>query len=234
MTCLSDAIPIFAPPRNPDVGYGESAELRRVSERFRAYRRFYATGEQMLVEANVRWSTLEQADFELIWSFLTQRLHGGATPFQWAPPDPVAAPGYAPEVEAITAGSLPSRSYAVSFTWYSTSGESTGGLAQTFSIAANKVARVKIPVLIPPGVDGWRVYFDGELQATITDGSLYWDEPTSGKASGAAPPTINTLNAPRLWVLGSEPKKSRPEPLNWAVDATFLEIPFFVTEPPVS
>lgn len=236
MTVISTKIPLFAPPRPPDVtGYGARMRLAREDvPGGPVVRRVRASAVRTGVVLSATWQFCLPDEFDALWSFFSQRTLGGVQPFEWTPPDAVSSPrGYEPEVEQVTAGSLGARTYAISFTWYSASGESKASASASVAMLANRVARVRIPALFPPGATGFRVYFDDELQDTVDDGSLVWDEPTTGKASGQPSPTTNTLTTPRLWLLDGEPEYAADGPNTRRVSASLHELVIFATDPPI-
>jgi hypothetical protein len=170
------AIPTFAPTITPSYESSRTERIRTDQIRTIKYTQYRPLGVRPLKSISLQWEYIPD-------------------PQQWA------------TFEEVDGGALGGRSYWVSYSWYhnSSAQESNINPRRNFSVSANKLIKVTVPVIPIPG-DRTRIYADTTttmtLQATLDPGVRTWTEPPTGLVSGAATPTANDLWQPTAWILG--------------------------------
>lgn len=155
---------------------------------------------------------------------------GPAGRFWFELPEFVADPSAPPVVEAVSGGSLSSRTYLVSIAWLGAAGETLASELASLTIPANELIKVTLPVY-PNNVSKARIYATAGAsgtevqQAELTD-VREWTEPTSGLVTGTgSPASVNTATDVSLCKFeGENFQVQRGQGLFYEVSASIQEV----------
>lgn len=107
------------------------------------------------------------------------------------------APPPAPSLSQIAGGSLGSRSYDVTTSYVSPSGETTASVVSSLAVAADNLLQVASPASAG-NAGGWNLYVGASGDAPTRQNTVpillgsSWVEPSSGLATGTTPPAENS------------------------------------------